>query len=123
MIEEALELFKGKFPFKKRVNCAVAIGTTFNKVCPITETTLKNMDKMGHGRAPGKTCGAYHAALEVVNNNNPEMADNLTKYFTEQAGSTICREIKKRRFSCEDCVRVAAEFLHENCPNAAELKK
>lgn len=116
MISEALTLFKGNFPFKRRVNCAVAIGTVFKRLCPLTEDILQSMNNMGHGKAPGKVCGAYHAARTMVMENNPALLDQLDSYFTENTGSLICREIKKNKVSCERCVELAARFLQQNCP-------
>ncbi len=115
MIQEAMGLFKGKFPFQRRVNCAVAIGTTFTKKCPLTEEILNTMKNMGHGKAPGKVCGAYYAAKKIISENRPHLLKNLDQHFINNAGSTVCREIKKNRFSCEKCVMAAAEFLNTNC--------
>ena len=98
---------------KKRINCAEAISQAYHKdIAPLTEQDLKGFKKCGHGRAPGKLCGAYYAAEYLLKKGQPELLESFKESFKEEAGSIICREIrKKKKLSCEGCVALTSRYL------------
>lgn len=109
-IEKAKKHFLGK-DGHERLNCAGAILKAFEHL----NTSVKDALSHGHGTAPGGECGAYYAAKYLLSKNRPEILKEFEDHFTQLAGSTQCREIRKlKKFSCLGCVEKAAEFLHSH---------
>ncbi|MGL1891613.1 MAG: C-GCAxxG-C-C family protein [Spirochaetaceae bacterium] len=112
-IKNSIELFVGSAK-KKRLNCAEAISHIFHHdISPMSDKDLKQFKKYGHGRAPGKVCGAYYAAEYLLEKARPEVLGSFQETFKEEAGSLNCKEIlKKKVLSCEGCVNITAQFLN-----------
>lgn len=110
---------------KKRINCAEAIAGAFHKdISPLDGNVLKKFRKYGHGKAPGKACGAYYAAEYMLSGENPELLDSLRDHFTSETMSVECRDIRKgRTLSCEGCVNNIAQFLSRNFPPTEDRQK
>jgi hypothetical protein len=61
---------------------------------------------------PGNACGAYHAAVEILERRLPDEIDGFARDFKERTGCTTCRTIRKHRLAeCRECVIAAARFL------------
>lgn len=103
---------------RKRINCAEAIAGAFHRdIRPLDDEVLKRFRKYGHGKAPGKACGAYYAAEYMLSGENPELLDSLRDHFITESMSVECRAIRKgRNLSCEGCVKNVAQFLSRNFP-------
>ena len=110
--EYTVSLFTGSNG-KKRINCAEAISRVYHMdIAPQTDSNLKHFKKCGHGKAPGKLCGAYYAGIKLLEEGNPDKVDQFKESFYSGAGSLICHEILKKKIStCEECVYIAAEYL------------
>lgn len=111
-MQHSMELFKGT-KGKKRINCAEAILRAYHEhIAPLSEENLKHFKKCGYGKAPGKVCGAYYAGEYLINRGCSDKLEDFQNAFKEEAGSLICREIKKKKtLSCEECVETSARFL------------
>lgn len=111
-IQHTLELFDGRHGGKK-MNCAEAISRAYHReVSSLSDKELKNLKRCGYGRAPGKVCGAFYAGEYLLKEGAPERVDEFRESFEDEAGSLICREIKKkRRLGCRDCVELSARLL------------
>lgn len=100
--EKAKELFLSG----QGLSCAECVLMAFDS----DESILKEADGWGHGRAPGKFCGALHAALAI--SGSDEARGIVEKEFLESAGDLDCRSIrKKRQTTCADCVLHAGKAL------------
>lgn len=88
-------------------NCAQAVvdGCGYGELAD-------EMKMCGGGNAPDNCCGALHAAMCAVGEDN---ADALRNDFVEILGSSKCRELKAAlpAVPCVECVRVAAELLEK----------
>ena len=75
----AERLFLGQQNGYKRLNCAQAIAEAFRQEYNfLTEDTVKDFKKMGHGKAPNGECGMLYAAKYIFEKNNlPDKARNL----------------------------------------------
>jgi hypothetical protein len=62
----AEKLFLGQQTGYKRLNCAQAIAEAFRQEYNfLTEDTVKDFKKMGHGKAPNGECGMLYAAKYI----------------------------------------------------------
>ena len=105
-IKAAAEAFSGG------LNCAQAIATAFQDVYNIAPAKIEAHKRSGGGRAPGGTCGALHAALDLIE--DAAQRETLSTRFADIAGNTHCRAIRKeKRISCAGCVEAAAVLLDE----------
>lgn len=112
--DKAKNLFLGKYPGQKRLNCAQAIAFTFkDKYSFITDATIKEFKEMGHGKAPKGDCGMLYAAKYIFENNGQsDKVQAFEKYFIEFAGSPKCAEIIKKKIEfCAQCIIKTAEFI------------
>jgi len=111
MTDDAINRFLGREGYKK-VNCAQAIAAAFDNTYPIDQAISKQFKKMGGGKAPGRVCGAYHAAKVALESHSPQDLPQLEQHFLDEAGSLICRDIRKAKtLKCSECVEKAAQFL------------
>ena len=114
MIQDAIDRFFGRGRYRKRVNCAQAVAGGFAGRFPMAADETVGYRRAGRGRAPGRVCGAYYAADRMLTEHRPEDRTALADRFRDEAGSVICRDIRRRRhLDCGGCVRLAAEFLNE----------
>jgi len=94
-----------------RLNCAQAVIKAFEERFGLDEATFRKFAAYGGGNAPEGLCGAYCAARHLIELKAPDRLQEFESFFTEQAGSLKCSEIRKgRKLSCLGCVEKAAEF-------------
>ena len=58
-------------------------------------------------------CGALLTAQKVVTDMGVGRAEELERDFQTELGYVLCRDLKRNRVSCNDCVGVAARFADE----------
>ncbi|MGQ1784264.1 MULTISPECIES: C-GCAxxG-C-C family (seleno)protein [unclassified Saccharicrinis] len=107
-VEQALRLYHGKEGF----NCAQAILKTFQQEFSVDESAIAEAKKQGRGKAEGGTCGALHAALILVKDQN--LQNKLKDTFIANGGSICCKDIRiAHELSCKECVKLAAKTIQE----------
>ena len=95
---------------REKLNCAQSIVKAFRHRKDITQNEIDAARAMGGGRAVGGVCGALHAALLLLDDD--EKRKSLRESFAKRAGSEQCREIRsKKAVTCAQCVEIAAELL------------
>jgi len=96
----------------ERLNCAQAVLVAAAQHGLAAERPVEEWRGMGRGNAPGGTCGALYAAMELV----PEARRKISEAFEQEAGSTLCRKLKEQTSAmpCEQSVALAAALLAEN---------
>ena len=112
----AEELFLGQQNGYKRLNYAQAIAEAFRQEYDfLTEDTVKDFKKMGHGKAPNGECGMLFAAKHIFEKNNrPDKAQEFEMHFRKFAGTTKCKElIKKKIHFCAQCINRTATFINQ----------
>ena len=113
-IEKAKKYFLGA-PSHERLNCAQAVLKAFQEKFSLPDEAVAEFKACGAGRAPGGSCGAFHAAKSVLEKHSPEKCKDLENKFTAEAGSTKCKEIRAlRKLSCLGCIEKAAEILADD---------
>jgi len=113
----AKNLFLGKQRGHKRLNCAQAIAESFRQEYDfLTKDTVKDFKKMGYGKAPDGECGMLFAAKYIFKKNGREdKAREFEKEFKAFAGTTKCKELKKKKIPfCAECISHTAEFIDNN---------
>lgn len=90
----------------KKYNCAQAIAQAFAR-----DDLVESLASCGGGRAPEGLCGALHAALLILPEDERE---NARKRFRQVAGDILCRSIRPAgQTPCTECVRIAATILDD----------
>ncbi len=119
---DARNFFLGKNGYK-RFNCAQTIALLFkDRFDFITDDLIRQFKKMGHGRAPHGECGMLYAAKYIFEQDGlhseiPEVED----YFREIAGTTSCREVKKKKVPfCAVCLEKTALYIEEAYSSSEE---
>ena len=109
VVKKAAQHFRGP----EKYGCAQAILKAFEEYCDaINDETIAAFKNFGGGRAEGGLCGALFAAEQLVG--DAESIQLLRQRFLDAVGSVVCWEIRKlKRCSCEQCVELAAEILHD----------
>jgi hypothetical protein len=113
----AEKLFLGQQKEYKRLNCAQAVAEAFRQEYDfLTEKTVKEFKKMGHGKAPNGECGMLFAAKYIFEKNGrPDKAQEFEKHFREFAGTTKCKELIKKKIPfCAHCINRTATFIDQN---------
>lgn len=118
----------------KKFNCAQSVACSFcNVMGADPEQTFKLAEGFGFGMGDMNTCGAVSAMAMVVgmkisdgDMDNPstkkecyKMMKKLIAEFTEENGSTICRELKSSdscgpKKSCDELIANAVELLDKH---------
>ena len=99
------------------LNCAQAVLAAYQAVSGRPVAPVDDYRLFGGGRAPDGECGALFAACRCA----PATAEKLRADFATRAGATRCKTLKsERRFSCVECVGVAAELLQKHSAPGAE---
>jgi len=93
------------------LNCAQAILKGFQKEFNISDIEIEDYKAWGGGRAEGGMCGALFAAERLLGQIGK---DSVIQKFIKSTGSPLCMEIKKRKFTCVECVRIADELVEKN---------
>ena len=100
----------------KRMNCAQSILSAFKEKFNLEDDLVDSFKVCGGGRAPDGVCGAYYAAKSIIDRGDKENADELKRYFLENAGALECSNIRGlRKLSCVGCVEKCSEFLEKLC--------
>lgn len=58
-------------------------------------------------------CGALITAQKVLGDLGIDRADELERAFEAELGYVTCRDLKRNRRSCNDCVGIAARLVDE----------
>ena len=115
-IQKAKDHYLGKNGCE-RLNCARSVVEPFRDRLALAPETLEHLASCGGGKAPEGYCGAIHAALMIANKEAPGKVQEIKDFFTQNAGSLKCREIKAhKKMLCLDCIGRAAEFLIQCMP-------
>lgn len=96
----------------KRLNCAQSVLKAFQGFLNVSDSLVDSYSEYGYGRSPGGYCGALFAGKYLLEEHFG--VGGLEERFTEAAGSTLCKEIRKgRKLSCAQCVEEATKFVAE----------
>jgi hypothetical protein len=93
------------------LNCAQAILKGFQSEFKISDKEIEDYRAWGGGRAEGGMCGALFAAKQLLNQTGKE---SVIQEFQKKVGSTLCKDIKEKKFTCIECVRIADELIEKN---------
>lgn len=97
-----------------RMNCAQAVINAFKEKYDIDDDILEEFKSYGSGKAPEGMCGAYYATKYLLEKSDPDKSAEFEQYFTDQAGSVKCHDIKaNKKLSCLGCVEKSAEYLDQ----------
>jgi len=103
---DAVSFFRGP----ERNNCAQAVLKAYANLAGVDQRCVERFSRMGSGRAPEGECGALFAAKSLLA--DPSARQTVHDAFARAAGSTACREIRRRgQVSCRQCVETAADGL------------
>jgi len=92
-------------------NCAQAVLKGFQNEFNITDQEIKEYRAWGGGRAEGGVCGAIFAAERLFHQAGKE---SIAEEFRQITGSILCSEIKEKKFTCLELVRMADELIEKN---------
>lgn len=99
-------------------NCAQAVTKAFANEYQISKDQIDSYSKFGGGRATEGQCGAYFAAMQLLES-TPDFASEFSNRFQEKAKSIRCREIKfNKSMSCRNLVKLAGEILEDLHPES-----
>lgn len=93
------------------LNCAQAILKGFQQEFDINNQEIDDYQALGGGRAPEGVCGALFAANRLLRQIGKE---SVVEDFQKNAGGVLCTEIKEKRFTCAEYVRMADELVQKN---------
>ncbi|NDV47703.1 redox-active protein [Paludibacter sp. 221] len=91
-------------------NCAQTILKGFQADFNVPESMIEDYRAYGGGRAKDGICGALFAAESLLESSEKEF---LEKQFAAKLGSVYCRELKKLKTPCVECVRFADELIQK----------
>ena len=94
----------------EKLNCAQAVLKGFQQEFSIADQEIEDYRAWGGGRAEGGMCGALFAAERLLRQAGKA---SVAAEFAGLAGDTGCVNIKKGKFPCVDCVRVADELVEK----------
>jgi hypothetical protein len=98
------------FRGEDRYNCAQAVLKAYASPIGLGDACLERFSRHGNGRAPEGECGALFAAKAILQDQAAK--EQIEEEFLLAAGSTKCRDIRKRRtLTCEQCVQKAADAV------------
>ena len=93
-------------------NCAQSLLKGFQHEFQVSNETVEAFRAFGGGRAEGGLCGALYAANYLMQKVGKEP---LNESFAKRIAYERCKDIKEnKRFSCEECVKIADEFVELN---------
>ena len=92
----------------QNLNCAQAILKGFQNEFQISEKEIEEYRAWGGGRAEGGVCSALFAAERLLRQANKR---GIHDEFLTVTKDIRCMEIKKGKFPCLDCVRLADELV------------
>lgn len=94
----------------ERLNCAQSVLKGFQKELSIPDTEIEAYRVLGGGRAQDGVCGALYAAVQLVGESKKA---ELEQAFTAELGTVYCRELKRNKKACIDCVRLADRLVEK----------
>jgi len=101
----------------RRYNCAQSVVAALQEHFGLDAKEIDRYLGHGGGNAPGGLCGALSAARDLLTKHHPNKVAEFDRYFTEQAGSLKCQEIRKlRKLSCLGCIEKAANWVAKPGP-------
>lgn len=96
--------------YPENFNCAQAVLKGFQQEFNISEQEVAEYRAWGGGRAEGGVCGAVFAAERLLRQAGKE---SVAEEFRKKIGSILCSEIKERKFTCLELVRLADELIEK----------
>jgi len=104
-VERAVTAYRSR-----KLNCTQSVLKGMQELLSVPDETIASARMFGGGRAPQGHCGALHAALSVAPDDKSR--EKIRSRFASEAGSAICREIRRtRKTPCVECVRIAAQAV------------
>ncbi|MFA5270863.1 MAG: C-GCAxxG-C-C family (seleno)protein [Candidatus Omnitrophota bacterium] len=101
-----------------RVNCGQAVAMAFKEKFNLSDELVDEFVSSGFGKAPDGVCGALYAAQTILRQTGNDKTGEISKVFSEHAGSVYCSDIRKlRKVSCVGCVKKAASILDQEIGN------
>lgn len=101
-------------------NCAQSLLKGFQKECSITDSEIEQFRAWGGGRAEGGVCGAMHAASHLLGEDSRK---DLEESFVQEFGTFQCRELKRNKIACVDCVRLADKLVEQEMNRRQDKKQ
>jgi len=95
----------------EKLNCAQSIQKGFQKEFNISEEEIEDYRAWGGGRAEGGVCGAVFAADRLLRQISK---GSVAEEFKQVTGSLLCTDIKEKKFTCAELVRLADELVEKN---------
>jgi len=92
------------------LNCAQAILKGYQKEFNITDQEIEDYRAWGGGRATAGICGALFSAEKLLSQAGKA---GITEEFKSIVGEIQCIEIKKKKVTCIDCVRIAEDLMEK----------
>jgi len=92
------------------LNCAQAVLKGFQKEFDIKDQEIEEYRAWGGGRAKEGICGALFSANVLLNKIGKP---GITEEFNAIVGKVHCTDIKKAKFACIDCVRIADDLIEK----------
>jgi len=95
----------------EKLNCAQSVLRGFQDQFNISDAEIEEYRAWGGGRAEGGVCGALFAAERLLRQIGKE---SVIEDFRNQGGGILCTEIKEKKFTCAEYVRMADELVQKN---------
>jgi len=93
------------------LNCAQAVLKGFQNEFSISDAEIEEYRAWGGGRAEGGVCGAVFSAERILRQAGKE---SIIEEFRQMTGSFLCSDIKEKKFTCLELVRMADELIEKN---------
>lgn len=95
----------------ENLNCAQAVLKGFQEEFDISNQEIEDCRAWGGGRAEGGICGALFAAERLLIQIGKE---SVVEEFRTKAGGLLCSELKGKKFTCAEYVRMADELVEKS---------
>lgn len=89
-------------------NCSNSVYQAFEDIDATAKTTRPPAPRSIAGK-----CGALLTAQQVLRDLGIDREDELEQAFEDEFGYVTCRDLKRHRRSCNDCVGVASRLVDE----------
>jgi hypothetical protein len=94
----------------ENLNCAQAVLKGFQNEFNISDAEIEEYRVWGGGRAKGGICGAVFSADRLLCQTGKE---SIAEEFRQRTGSILCSDIKEKKFTCLELVRLADELIEK----------
>ena len=94
----------------ENLNCAQSILKGFQKEFDISEEEIAAYKAYGGGRAEDGICGALFAAKRLIGQKEQQ---NIENEFQREIEFIYCKELKKNKKACAECVALADRLVEE----------